>query len=48
MQIIAIGDVHGRDTWKEIEDHDADQLIFIGDYVDPHRPIPDLKVIRNL
>jgi predicted phosphodiesterase len=48
MHIIAIGDVHGRDTWKEIEDRKVDQIIFIGDYVDPHRPIPDFEVIRNL
>jgi len=48
MQIIAIGDVHGRDTWKEIKNREADHIIFIGDYVDPHRPIPDFEVIRNL
>lgn len=48
MHIIAIGDIHGRDTWKEIKDGDTDQIIFIGDYVDPHRPIPDWEVLRNL
>jgi hypothetical protein len=48
MHIIAIGDVHGRDTWKQIKDHEVDQIIFIGDYVDPHRPIPDREVLRNL
>lgn len=48
MHILAIGDVHGRDTWKQIKDHEVDQIIFIGDYVDPHRPIPDFEVLRNL
>ena len=47
MHIVAIGDVHGRDTWKDTKDSEADQIVFIGDYVDPHRPIPDFEVIRN-
>lgn len=48
MHLIAIGDVHGRDTWKEIKGTEADRIIFIGDYVDPHQDIPDLEVIKNL
>ncbi len=48
MHIVAIGDVHGRNAWKEITGTEADQIIFIGDYVDPHQPIPDLDVIHNL
>lgn len=48
MHIVAIGDVHGRDAWKEIQDSKADHIVFIGDYVDPHRPIPDFEVLRNL
>lgn len=48
MHLIAIGDVHGRDTWKEIKGTEAGQIIFIGDYVDPHQPIPDQEVIQNL
>lgn len=48
MHITAIGDVHGRDTWKEIKDGETDHIIFIGDYVDPHQPIPDREVLRNL
>ena len=48
MHLIAIGDVHGRDAWKEIKGTKADQIIFIGDYVDPHQDIPDLEVIQNL
>ena len=48
MHIIAIGDVHGRNAWKEIQHSKADHIVFIGDYVDPHRPIPDFEVLRNL
>lgn len=47
MHIIAIGDVHGRDAWKTVQQRAADHIIFIGDYVDPHEPIPDADVIRN-
>ena len=34
---IAIGDIHGRDTWKEIvnlEFDSVDKIIFVGDYFD--------------
>lgn len=36
MKIIAIGDIHGRDIWKEIvkKEIDADKIIFMGDYLD--------------
>jgi predicted phosphodiesterase len=47
MHIIAIGDVHGRNAWKQVKDRTADHIIFIGDYVDPHTFIPDEEVIRN-
>jgi hypothetical protein len=47
MDILAIGDVHGRDAWKDIEGTQADHIIFIGDYVDPHLYIPDAEVILN-
>ncbi len=48
MHLIAIGDIHGRNVWKEVKEKPSDKLIFIGDYVDPHRPIPDEDVIQNL
>lgn len=48
MHILAIGDIHGRDDWKAVKDRAADHIVFIGDYVDPHKPIPDLDVIENL
>ena len=36
MKIVAIGDIHGRDTWEKIvEDNpDTDIFIFVGDYFD--------------
>ena len=36
MKLVAIGDIHGRDIWKEIvaKEHDADKFVFVGDYFD--------------
>lgn len=36
MKTIYIGDIHGRDVWKQIvaEHEDADNIVFIGDYFD--------------
>jgi hypothetical protein len=36
MKLVAIGDIHGRDIWKQIvaKEHDADQFVFVGDYFD--------------
>jgi hypothetical protein len=36
MKLIAIGDIHGRDIWKQIvaKEHDADEFVFVGDYFD--------------
>ena len=36
MKTIIIGDVHGRDQWKQIvaQEKDADMVIFLGDYFD--------------
>lgn len=36
MKIIAIGDLHGRDCWKEFLNQDFDEAIFLGDYFDSH------------
>ena len=45
---IYIGDIHGRDIWKEIvEEHkDADNIVFIGDYFDSFN-IPGRVQLRN-
>ena len=36
MKLVAIGDTHGRDYWKQIvaQEHDADEFVFVGDYFD--------------
>lgn len=36
MRLIAIGDTHGRDTWKDIlkKETEADIIVFMGDYFD--------------
>ena len=36
MKLVAIGDIHGRDIWKQIvaKEHDADGFVFVGDYFD--------------
>lgn len=36
MKIVAIGDIHGRDYWKQIieQEQDADIFVFVGDYFD--------------
>ncbi len=38
MKIIALGDIHGRNIWKEIvaKEEKFDKIIFIGDYFDTH------------
>ena len=45
---IYIGDIHGRDVWKEIvEEHkDADNIVFIGDYFDSFN-IPGVVQLKN-
>jgi len=36
MKIVAIGDIHGHDSWKQVvaQEQDADQFVFVGDYFD--------------
>lgn len=48
MKLIAIGDIHGRSTWKEIVEveHDADRIVFIGDYFDSFN-IPVIDQLVN-
>lgn len=49
MKILAIGDIHGRDYWKDIiksHKQDFDKVIFIGDYFDSWS-LPFDKQIEN-
>ena len=34
MKIISIGDLHGKDVWKQIDPANYDKIIFVGDYTD--------------
>ncbi|MCY7349366.1 MAG: metallophosphoesterase [Cytophagaceae bacterium] len=36
MRILAIGDLHGRVLWQQVNVNDYDQVIFIGDYTDSY------------
>ena len=49
-KVVFIGDVHGRDCWNEIVDHekDADLIIFAGDYVSTHEDISVEDQLNNL
>jgi hypothetical protein len=36
MKLVVIGDIHGRNIWKQIvaKEHNADEFVFVGDYFD--------------
>ena len=40
MKHVIIGDLHGKDVWKEININCYDRVVFVGDYVD-HWTLPD-------
>lgn len=50
MKIIAVGDIHGRDTWKKVVDKelDFDQFVFVGDYLDDFPPATGESIFKNL
>ena len=49
MKVVAIGDIHGRTTWKDIvnSNTDADKFVFIGDYFDTHEDVSGQQQIEN-
>jgi predicted MPP superfamily phosphohydrolase len=48
MKTIAVGDIHGRDVWKEIITKEKpDRVIFIGDYFDSKEDIDGRIQISN-
>src|SRR6266446_697883 len=47
MKIIAVGDLHGKDCWKEIDFTPFDKVIFIGDYTDSFSATDD-EIFSNL
>lgn len=49
INIVVIGDIHGRHTWKEIVvKHPEDTIVFLGDYGDPYEPMANEEIISNL
>jgi 3',5'-cyclic AMP phosphodiesterase CpdA len=47
MKHLIIGDLHGKDRWKDIQINHYDKIIFLGDYVD-HWTLPDRFIYQNL
>lgn len=47
MKHVIIGDLHGKDCWKEVDPNQYDKVIFLGDYVD-HWTLPDKVIYNNL
>jgi len=49
MKILTIGDIHGRDNWKNIlnKNKDLNKIIFTGDYVDSFTK-PNVEILSNL
>ena len=47
MKTIIIGDIHGRNIWKDIVSKESyDRVIFVGDYFDSFN-IPGIDQIHN-
>lgn len=41
LKLIALGDTHGRNNWKQIiGSNEFDKIIFLGDYFDTHESVP--------
>lgn len=49
MKIIAVGDIHGRDTWKRVaeKESDFDRFVFVGDYFDNWPPMTTRQIVEN-
>jgi hypothetical protein len=47
MKHIIIGDLHGRDTWRQVSINKYDKVVFLGDYVDSFT-ISNLAIYENL
>jgi hypothetical protein len=47
MKHLIVGDLHGKDCWKDINTKAYDKIVFIGDYVD-HWTLPDQEIYQNL
>ena len=47
MKHLIIGDLHGKDCWKQANTILYDKVVFLGDYVD-HWTLPDNRIYQNL
>ena len=47
MKTISIGDIHGRDIWKNVDPSKYDKIIFVGDYVDSFT-VSNITILNNL
>ena len=47
MKIICIGDLHGKDVWKQVNINKYDKIIFVGDYVDSYTQT-NMQIKNNL
>lgn len=44
---ITIGDIHGKNIWKQLVDREFDECYFMGDYFDTRDQIPTVTQVRN-
>ncbi|MFI5160470.1 MAG: metallophosphoesterase [Sphingobacteriales bacterium] len=47
MKHIAIGDIHGRANWRELNIRKYEKVVFIGDYADSY-DLSDFAILENL
>lgn len=48
FNIIALGDIHGNDYWKEaVEENRGCKFVFLGDYFDPYEAISREDLLEN-
>ena len=49
IPIIVFGDIHGSTFWETVVDENpACRYIFLGDYLDPYKNVPEWQLIENL
>ena len=46
MKTITIGDIHGKDCWKQIDISLYDKVIFVGDYLDSFTILPTFQLVN--
>ncbi len=44
---ISIGDIHGKEVWKQLVDREFDECYFVGDYFDNYEKTPTVRQVRN-